>query len=312
MAHEKRTAQQALRVATQQLKEAGIERARVEAELLLSHAMGVGRLGLLADPDQVLSPEAEARFMAMVARRSERYPLPYLIGEREFMGLRFHVDEGVLIPRPETEVLAEAAIALLRRWEKERAEGGAPLSQWVVVDVGTGSGVIAVSLAYYVPSVRVYATDISPRACAIAQENAQRWGVADRVEVWQGDLLHPLREVCGPGVPCHSRASVICANLPYIPEENMSLLQAEVRDWEPRVALSGGPGGLCLIERLLDQAPSYLQPGGHLFCEIGPEADQPRRLMALLAQNPIWRGVHILPDLAGLPRVLTATACQEV
>ncbi|MBI3946582.1 MAG: peptide chain release factor N(5)-glutamine methyltransferase [Armatimonadetes bacterium] len=317
---ETRATGRALREAAGRLRDAGIERPRVDAELLLCHVLGVGRPRLIAHADRILSPAEHARFEGLVARRSARQPLPYLTGEREFMGLRFRVNAHVLIPRPETEVLVEAAIAAfgaygsVEAWEcgghcasPSDRTSALPHSHtpFAAADIGTGSGAIAVSLAHAVPGVRVYATDISPEACAVARENARRLGVAERVAVVEGDLLQPLEDRCGPGVPPEERAAVICANLPYIPDESLAQLQPEVRDWEPRLALAGGPGGLRLVERLLAAAPSYLRPGGRVLCEIGPEADQPRRLLALLARTPGWGQAKVLSDLAGLPRVLS-------
>lgn len=296
----------ALRQAAATLQRAGIERARVEAELLLAHRLGMKRLGLLAHPERELTAAEAESFEALVRRRAQRFPLPYLTGEREFMGLRFEVNPDVLIPRPETEVLVEAAIAALRT-RHEAAAGTPDAAHLLAVDVGTGSGAIAVSLAHFVPQARVLATDLSVEACAVARRNAAALGVAERVTVFSGDLLAPLAAECGPGVPPSRRATVICANLPYIPTENRAALAPEVRDWEPSLALLGGPGGLEVVARLLEQAPDYLCPGGRLFLEIGPEADQAGRLVAQLEAAGGWQDVAVLPDLAGLTRVVTAT-----
>ncbi|HOJ20630.1 MAG TPA: peptide chain release factor N(5)-glutamine methyltransferase [Armatimonadota bacterium] len=303
-----RTVAQALREATAALAAAGIERARVEAEILLAHVLRARRIDLVASPERVLTGQEAEAFDRLVARRATRYPLPYLTGEREFMGLRFHVNEHVLIPRPETEVMVEAAIEALRGWVAAEGECsqdpelGAP----VAIDVGTGSGCIAISLAHFVPQARVLATDISPEACAVARLNAARLGVASRVTVYAGDLLEPLEEVTGAKVPLARRAAVVCANLPYIPEENLGKLQPEVRDWEPAIALGGGPGGLHVVERFLEQVQSHLRAGGTLFLEIGPEADQAPRLTAALGARGRWRDVRVLRDLAGWPRVVAA------
>lgn len=322
-----RTVEPSLRSAARVLHEAGIERARIEAEILLAHVLEVGRPDLIAHPDRVLAVEQVAVFDGMVRRRAGRYPLPYLTGTREFMGLSFRVREGVLIPRPETEALVEAAVDALREAGRASAdaapdlkkvrEGGEsargpaelmkPPAAPVAVDVGTGSGIVAISIAHFVPRARVLATDISPAACALARANARRLGVADRVEVLEGDLLSPIEKLCGAGAAPEERAMVICANLPYIPEENISALQPEVREWEPMLALAGGPGGLDVIERLVRQAPDCLRPGGRLICEIGSEADQAARLTSILQAHGGWKRVDLLRDLAGLPRVVAAT-----
>jgi release factor glutamine methyltransferase len=215
----------------------------------LAFAWRVDRPGLYCRLNEVPAPAVIDSFEQLVERRLRGEPLAYLTGEREFMGLSFNVSPAVLVPRPETELLVETALVLLR-------EGGpSPL----VVDVGTGSGAIAVSLAVHHPPVRVVAVDISGAALVVARANARRHGVADRVSFVQGNLL---ADIGGP-------ADLIAANLPYIPSGELDGLPAEVR-CEPRLALDGGPDGLDLYRRLVPQALRLLKPGGHLLAELGP------------------------------------------
>ncbi len=254
----------------------------LDRELILSHVTGLDRAGLYCCWERILTEKEKERFWELAKRRAGGEPLAYLTGQKEFMGLSFYVDRRVLIPRPETELLVETALELI-------APDG------VAVDVGTGSGAVAVSLAHYRPGLRVYATDISAGALEVARANAVRHGVAGRVVFLQGDLLDPLKGRLAGG------ADVICANLPYIASEDLASLPAQVRLFEPRVALDGGPGGLCHYERLVRQAPAFLKPGGSLLLEIG--CDQARRALALFGAG--WE-LRVEKDLAGLDRMIAA------
>lgn len=239
-----------LREATARLSAVGIEEARLDAELLLAHSLGLTRSVLLAHPERPLSRADLEALSALLHRRTAREPLPYLTGQREFFGLNFAVDPRVLIPRPETELLVERALAL--------ASDRTSPSPLLLADIGTGSGCIAVALAAHLPRATIYASDVSADALAVAQGNAARHGVASRIRFYQGDLLSALPEP----------VQIIVANLPYISEREWPTLPPEVR-WEPRVALDGGPDGLDLVRRLLAQAPSYLAADGALLLEIG-------------------------------------------
>ena len=258
---------------------------RLEAEVLLAHVLGTTRTVLMAHPERPLASGQLGRYEALVSRRVSNYPLPYLTGRVEFHGLEFEVTPEVLIPRPETETLVDLALA--RR----------PAS---VVDVGTGSGCIAVSLAVQLPDALVYAIDISPAALAVARRNVERHGVAERVRLMVGDVLNPR-----PGP-----VDLIVSNPPYVPTGECASLPASIRDHEPRLALDGGPGGLRIIRRLLAQAPAVLRSpdpaqgrvGGGLLIEIG--AGQGKAVSRLARAFFPGATVRVHRDLAGRDRVL--------
>lgn len=270
-----------LKEATNLLKGEGIISPRVDAEVLLSSVLACDRVALYREQLRKVSDEEILRYRELLCRRAAGEPVAYITGEKEFMGLKFAVTPAVLVPRPETELLVETAAELL---EGVRAP--------VVAEAGTGSGAIAVSLAVFLPAARVFAVDLSPAAIGVAQENARRHGVADRVNFFQGDLLEPL----GNGAKVFD---LIAANLPYIPAGDMAGLPREVQ-YEPAVALNGGPDGLALYRRLLPQAGRLLKTGGHLLLEIGP--GQGRAVLEMLEP---WQA-FVRPDLAGRERLVAA------
>ena len=264
------------------LQETGVEEAHLEADVLVRHVLSLERADLLARPETPLAPAQAATLEGLLARRERREPLAYVLGRREFHGLDFRVTPAVMVPRPETETLVEEALA----WARSRP------ARVTVADVGTGSGCIVVTLAARLPDVRFLATDVSPAALAVAEENARRHGVARRVRLLSGHLLQPL-----PGP-----VDLVVANLPYVPSGRLDTLQPEVRDHEPRGALDGGPDGTDLLRPLLRQAGAYLRPGGAVMLEIDEEqgstmADEARSAFPAAA-------VSVLPDLAGRDRVL--------
>jgi release factor glutamine methyltransferase len=277
---------QALQEATDSLR-AITSAPRLEAEVLLSHVLDTSRTVLSAHPGYELTHSQLSSYHSLVRRRVSNYPLPYLTGRVEFYGLEFDVTPDVLIPRPETETLVDLALA--RR----------PAT---VVDVGTGSGCIAVALAAHLPGAIIYAIDISPAALAVAQRNAERHGVVEQVHLLVGDVLSPR-----PGP-----VDLIVSNPPYIPSGECASLPASVRDHEPRLALDGGPDGMAIIQQLLVQAPAVLrQPepeegraGGGLLIEIG--ADQGEVASQLARTFLPQAAVRVHPDLAGRDRVLEA------
>lgn len=255
------------------------ETARLDAQMLLCRALGVERTHLFAYPEQVLTPEQVSDYDALVARRTTGEPVAYILGGAAFYDRVLKVTPAVLIPRPETELLVEEALA----FAKDRG----PL---VAADIGTGSGAIAVTVAAHAPNLSMHAVDISPEALAIARTNAESGGVA--IQFHQGDLATPLLEA---GL----KLDLLLANLPYIASDELPML--EVSQHEPAQALDGGPDGLRDIRRLLAQVPELCKPGALILLEIG--ADQGPACLDLAHQlNP--RSASILKDLAGHDRIL--------
>lgn len=278
------TIAETLRDAKAGLCAAGIDDARIEAEVLLAHALGVGRETLLARLQEPLAADATTRFEAMLNRRLAHEPTAYIIGHREFYGLEFACSPAALIPRPETELLVEEALRWLRSPESRPAR---------IIDVGTGNGAIAVTLAVNALDVRVTALDVSWAALQLARRNAAAHGVAGRIDFVQGDLLSALAEP----------SELIVANLPYVPTQLYRKLAPELRDHEPEGALHPPQaGGTAIIERLVTQAVERLRPGGLLLVEHA--WNQGRRLRETArAAFPNAR-IETKRDLAGRERVL--------
>jgi len=266
-----------------ELAAGGLATACRDSQLLLLHTLDVDRAFLLAHPERPLSEEQIARYRQFIARRKAAEPLQYITGEREFYGLRFVVTPDVLIPRPETEHLVEAAL--------EHIPVDAPMR---IADVGTGSGAIATALAVARPLAQITALDISPAALKVAESNASAHGVADRIQFREADLLGGMGE---------GWLDMVVSNPPYIADGERDTLDAEVRNYEPAAALFAGPTGLEMYERLVPQAARVLRPGGLLLMEIG--AGQQLQLQLLLEG---WQEVSFLPDLQGTARVAIARA----
>lgn len=258
----------------------GIEEPRLNAEVLLAQVLDKDRVYLYANYFAPVNKNEREQYREFIKRRSNQEPLAYLLERREFMSLDFKVTPAVLIPRPETELLVETVL--------QRADQAKPLA---ICDVGTGSGAIAVSLAYYLPQAQVTGIDISGPALEIARLNAQQHGV--EVRFLEGDLLSPL--------PVQEQFDFICANLPYISEDEYTQLDVQVRDYEPRQALWGFGDGLELYRRLIPQVWTYLRPGGYLLMEIG--CDQAQAVAQLL---PSLVKVQVEQDWAGLDRLIIA------
>jgi len=276
-----------LREATAQL--AHTDSPRLTAEVLLAHTLNVSRAQLLAHPERELSEAEQLQFTIAVQRAAEGEPLAYILGHKEFHGLDFLVNQHVLVPRPETELLVDLAVEFLSTRVREGIS-----SELKVLDVGTGSGCIAVTLAVKRPQANVTALDISEEALAVAQENAARHGVAQRVTFAKSDLLTALRQL-----PTHFH--LITANLPYIATDEARALP--VSRHEPLLALDGGPDGLLWVRRLLVDAPRHLHAGGLLLLEIGHTQGQAAQTLAQAA-FPAAR-VQIHQDLAGLDRIIS-------
>lgn len=269
----------ALSLAKQRLREAGVDEAALEAEVLLRDVWNVPRERLYSSLNLELVPDVEARYAAVIARRCEREPLAYITGKREFYGIPFVISGDVLVPRPETEHVVEEVLRLI-----------APLKEPVIADIGTGSGAIAIAVAANNSRVQVYATDLSHGALALARRNAVAQKLDRRITFLHGDLADPLPHT----------VHVIAANLPYIPTGEIAGLQPEVRDYEPVGALDGGADGLALIRRLVADAPARLCPGGSLVLEV---AMGQAPAVAALAM-PGFAAVAVRKDLAGIDRVV--------
>ncbi len=269
---------------------------RLDAELLLGHVLGVDRIGVIAHPEAPVGAGPRAQFAAEVARREAGEPVAYIRGFREFHGLAIATDPRALIPRPETELLVDAALAeVVRRLTATPRQPGAPALR--VADVGAGSGAIAIALLAALRARRmaehvvVVATDVSADALQLARENAVGHGLADRLVFVEADLLPPVVD---------PRCAVVCANLPYVATAQLDGLARDL-SFEPRTALDGGPDGLDLVRRLLDRLPDALTPDGVALLEIG--ADQGDAVVAAAAHRlPGWR-CSVQADLAGLPRL---------
>ncbi|HJQ70755.1 MAG TPA: peptide chain release factor N(5)-glutamine methyltransferase [Blastocatellia bacterium] len=266
------------------LAESRVDEARRTATVLLGCALSVDRTYLLTRSDQQVDDDRFQSFIEMVKRRAAGEPLQYITGHQEFYGIDFLVTPDVLIPRPETELLVECVIKLAKS-----------IHSPLVVDVGTGSGCIAVTLASQIQSARLIATDISRAALAVASLNAARHNLEARIEFLEGDMLAPL---AGRGL--EGAADFIASNPPYIPTRDSHLLQREL-DWEPREALFGGPEGLDSYARLLADGHGYVKPGGYLVCEIGyTQLDRIREMI----DAAVWGDVIVKDDLQGIPRTL--------
>lgn len=266
------------------LSAAGIEPADLEARLLLGHATGLGPASLVACSRDEVRPVAAERYGELLRERSRRVPLAYLTGEREFWSLRLLVDRRVLIPRPETETLVEAAL--------ERLQAGAR-----VADVGTGSGAIVIALAAELGTGEFLAVDRSAGALEVARANAAAHGLSARICFLEGDLLAPL-------IDRGMTLDAVVSNPPYVPAGEIAGLQPEVRDHEPRLALDGGGDGLGVIDRIVDGAPRLLRPGGWLLLEVG--AGQAPVVLERLGRTGAYDLTAARRDLAGIERVVAA------
>jgi len=276
------------------LEHSEVAEARRTAGVLLCHVLGIERTHLLTGSDESISEANYELFFRLVDRRAAGEPLQYITGHQEFYGLDFIVTPDVLIPRPETEFLVERVLKLL-----EESKQASPL----IVDVGTGSGCIAVSVAVNAPQARVIATDVSRSALDIAMKNAAEHGVPDRIEFLAGDLLAPLA-----GRDLEFAIDILASNPPYVNARSVDQLQPEVRDWEPHAALLGGPEGLDFYGRLFGDAAGYLKPDGFMVIEIG--YDQFAAIEELSAAHS-WEILDVTRDLQGFPRTLTLKNMSE-
>ena len=290
---------QALASAVERLEAAAIGSPRMNAEVLLMFVLGVNRAHLYAHPERELTPEEDARYDEVLAQRAIGVPSQYITGHQEFWGLDFVVSPAVLIPRPETEHLIESMLELARGVPRPR-----------LVDVGTGSGCIALALAHELKGAEVYAVDLSTDALEIARANAARLQLDQRVRFLQCDVLQPARVAVIPtegfspsGGTCFHDFDFVVSNPPYVAFSEADKVQKSVFEFEPRMAVFAGENGLDVIRPLIEQAHGALKTGGWLALEIGYSMCD--AVMNLL--NPtMWDDIRVVPDLQGIPRVVTA------
>lgn len=277
---------EAISRAREALDRGEIDDSRLESELLLRHTLGIDRIHLYRDSDRCLTSSEERTFWKVVERRINGEPTAYIRGIREFYGLNFFVDHRVLIPRPESELLVDKALQIAKSRSVEK-----------IVEIGTGSGAIAISLALNLDGRGIYATDISLSALSMARLNCQFHGVQDRIFLLAGDMLEPLG----------GTFDIVLANLPYIPVQEVD--RFGLADFEPRVALDGGGCGMAKINRLCSVADNYLGGGGSLLLEVGK--GQAKMVAKRINRLFPFATLEIIPDLAGIDRVLALSLPQR-
>lgn len=276
-----------LQETTEYLGKKNLQDPRLNAEVMLGHVLDLRRIDLYLNYDRPLRDPEVSAFKTLVKRRLAGFPLQYLTGEREFFSLSFQVSPAVLIPRPETEILVETVLEGLQSL-------GPP---WKIVDLGTGSGVIAITLAVHLPEAHLRATDRSAEALALARRNAHRHGVADRISFSQGDLWEPLRGEEGTFM-------AVISNPPYVRRDQLKDLPPEIRLHEPLLALDGGPDGLEIIRRVVAEAPRFLSQNGLLALEIG--MGQAPAVKKLLVATGAFGQPLVVEDYLGIERVVMA------
>jgi release factor glutamine methyltransferase len=281
-----------IRWADERFKKEGMATPRLDAEVLLAETLGMDRVGLYTHYDQPLQGDELARFRQLVLRRLRREPVAYILGRREFWSLPLRVTPDVLIPRPETETLVVEALQFLASPEQEDLR---------LLEIGTGSGAISIALAKELPAARITATDLSPKALSVAEENAAQNGVRDQIRFLQGDLFQP--------VPKGATFDLVVSNPPYITRGQLSSLMPEVRDYEPRIALDGGKDGLDFFRRALPAVAEYLRPGGWFLAEMGAGQDQ--QVLEIAAKNLELDSFSLAKDLSGINRVFKARKRQK-
>ncbi|MGI6113561.1 MAG: peptide chain release factor N(5)-glutamine methyltransferase [Mahellales bacterium] len=285
---------EAIRQGRQTLEQAGITTALLDAQLLMCHVLKKSRSEMYIGDYPDLTPDQYRQYMVLVRERQDRKPLQYITQTQEFMGLNFRVVPGVLIPRPDTEILVERVVEIYNRWYGHGFVR--------IADIGTGSGVIAVSLAKFIDRCRVWAVDVSDRALAIARYNADVIGVSPKVEFIPGDLLNAL-DAQGIG-----KWDIIVSNPPYIESDLIDSLEPEVSRYEPRQALDGGRDGLRYYRRIIRDCPRVLKPGGYLALEIGH--DQGLKVLNMMDKD--FEDAQCFKDLAGHDRVITGRLKNSV
>ncbi|MGB7062575.1 MAG: peptide chain release factor N(5)-glutamine methyltransferase [Candidatus Zixiibacteriota bacterium] len=274
--------------AVSKLRVEGIDRPRNNAELLLGAILNTKKIELYLDRDRILTRQQIDKFNEFIRERVSGKPLQYIIGSTEFFGLEFEVNENVLIPRPETETLVETVIELLKDCPRPK-----------IVDLGTGSGAIAISLAKNLAGSSVFATDISPGALKVAEENARRNGVEDQIDFLCGDLFEPLKDRKLEGL-----VDCVASNPPYVSQEEFDHLPKEVRDYEPILALKTDEEGMSFHSKIIDNSVDFLKTNGILILEVG--LGQAGRVADLMRDRKEFKDAGIKKDLGGIERVVLA------
>jgi release factor glutamine methyltransferase len=277
------TIREVVRWTTDYFRQKGIESARLDAEVLLAHALGADRLYLYLNLEKPLSQEERDKYREFVTRRARREPVALITGRKEFWSINLRVRSGVLIPRPETEVLVQAVLDEIRELRQPR-----------ILDIGTGSGAVAIAIAHDRPDARVIATDRDPAAASLAWMNAKESDTAEHMAVLAADLFSCFK----PGPHFH----VICSNPPYVSDDEMQTLAPEIVHFEPRSALAAGPEGLDVIRAIASQAREFLAERGALILEIG--AGQEKAAREIFQSVGLDKEIAVFKDLAGIPRVI--------
>ncbi|MDO9573651.1 MAG: peptide chain release factor N(5)-glutamine methyltransferase [Candidatus Contubernalis sp.] len=285
---------EALKGASLRLKEAGIPGYGSEAAMLLSFCLKKDQVFIYTYPEEEISSKELDLFQQLVLKRASGVPFHYLVGNKEFMGLDFKVTPQVLIPRPETEILCQAVLD----FAKEHY-----LEPFRLLDLCTGSGVLAVTLAKRLPSCRVWAVDLCPDALQVGKENARRHGVSEKITFLEGDLWEPLRALEG------LTFSVVVSNPPYVTTGELACLQREVKDHEPLMALEGGQDGLHFYRRIFGSLSIFLEPRGLIALEVGK--GQILRVKSLAASTGIFKNMDVVKDYSGIERVLMAQSGEK-
>jgi release factor glutamine methyltransferase len=280
-----------LDITSNYLKSKDINSPRLNAEILLAHQLNTDRIRLYLDYDQPLCENDISSYRLLIKRLLKKEPVQYITGTQEFRSIDFIVDPNVLIPRPETEVLVEQALDLCAKYNMYENDGPS------ILDMGTGSGAIAVSIATELRSVKVWASDISRSALDIARLNTRRHGTEDRIQFIQGDLFEPFRLNL-------NNFDIIISNSPYVTSKEYDSLPPEVRDYEPRTALDGHEDGLFFIKRIIKYAVHYLKPGGWLLLEMDPR--QAETVLQMTGDNPSYGYKKIIKDYSHKDRGLIA------
>ncbi|MFN3534827.1 MAG: peptide chain release factor N(5)-glutamine methyltransferase, partial [Desulfatiglandales bacterium] len=275
-----------LRTSAEYLSEKGIENPRLNAELLLSKALNLSRLKLYLDLKRPLTEQEASDFRILIKRRLKREPLQYILGTAPFYTVQLKVGPGVLIPRPETELLVDTIL-------KEIRSGKFGIGPILCLDIGTGSGCIAISVLKESKDTLFVATDISDAALSYARENASSEGVSDRLDLRQGDLFEPIGR--------WEHFAIIVSNPPYVREDQWEMLQPEIREFEPKVALTAGPDGLSIVRRIVREGIDYMKEGGLLLLEIAPS--QAKEVSHMMEEAGL-KDIRLLKDLSGAHRAV--------